>query len=417
MRLIVTSTKDIAGTNVYNALAKNFGFEKSGVFEGGAVYKKGNVSLIATEMGQVEAEHLDGHFSPDYYVFASRHRSVSGERTLTVHTPGNLTEEAKVGGRPKELAFAAPDAVKTALLKLEKSRSEQNLDYKVSMEVTHHGPTTLKKPVLFVEVGSTESEWKDPKAVDAVAKAALAAAENRQTYNKGIGIGGNHYAPRHTRFVLESSATLGHLVPTYAMDSFDPAMFRKAVEKSSATFCFLDWKGMKREQREIIMKMSQDIGVRIRRSISQDKEVIPEGYRTFIVNEELFKMAERQDPSRLRQAIIKNNGVTAERNGHLLPEFAAPEDIRKEVIKACVEAIRAKNLVISGKTLVLEERRFDPGKAKALGLKPGPEFSKLKAGIKVKAGGRMIRPEDVLVTTKTKIVLDDETLGLLKSFI
>ena len=77
MRLIVTSQKDIAGTNVYKMLAQNHGFVEVGEFEGQPVYERGGVRLIATGKGQVEAEHLDLHFSPDYYVFASRHRSVS----------------------------------------------------------------------------------------------------------------------------------------------------------------------------------------------------------------------------------------------------------------------------------------------------------------------------------------------------
>lgn len=417
MRVIVTSKKDLAGTNIYRRLAKNFGFEESGDFEGSAIYKKGEILLIATEKGQVKAEHLDKHFSPEYYVFASRHRSVSGERTLTVHTPGNLTEEAKVGGRPRELAYSTPDAVKAALLELERERTERNLDYKVSMEVTHHGPTALNRPVLFVEVGSTEKEWRDPMAVAAVAKAALAAAENKKAYEKGIGIGGNHYAPRHTRFVLESGAALGHLVPSYALDSFDLDLLSQAVDKSSAAFCFLDWKGMKRKQREKVLKLARKLGIPVRRSISKGEGGIPRGYTVFKVNKELFILAEKKDPARLRKAITKNQGIPVERNGHLLPEFTAPADIRGEVVRTCMDILRSKNPSLSGKALVLEEKKFDPKKAEHLGLAPGPDFSRLKKGMEVKVGKRVIKPEDVLVTTKTKIPLDDETLAFLKSFI
>ncbi len=178
MRLIVTSQKDIAGSNVYEKLASDFNFEEAGEFEGRSIYKKGEVWLIATEKGQIEAEHLDEFFEPDYYVFASRHRSESGARTLTVHVTGNLTKKAEVGGRPEELAYANPDAMKVALIELEKGRKERGLDYKVSMEATHHGPTGLERPVLFVEVGSTEAEWRNEKAVEVVARAALKAAEN-----------------------------------------------------------------------------------------------------------------------------------------------------------------------------------------------------------------------------------------------
>jgi hypothetical protein len=67
MRLIVTSQKDVAGSNIYKFLVNNGGFKKIGLFEGKPIYQKGSVQLISTKKGQVEAEHLDEHFSPDYY--------------------------------------------------------------------------------------------------------------------------------------------------------------------------------------------------------------------------------------------------------------------------------------------------------------------------------------------------------------
>ncbi len=417
MRLIVTSKTDIAGSNIYRALSRDYGFTNAGEFEGSPIFKKGNVLLIATRKNQVTAEHLDRHFTPEYYVFASRHRSVSEERTLTVHVPGNLTEEAKVGGRPREIACAAPDAMKTALIMLAKIRAEQGLDYKVSMEVTHHGPTDLMRPVLFVEVGSTEKEWNDPVAVDAVAKAALAAAENQTSYEKGIGIGGNHYAPRHTHFVLESKSALGHLIPSYALDSFDKWMFEMAVEKSGATFCFLDWKGMKRKERETVVEIAGTLGIAVRKSISNGEAGIPEGQNIFSVHAELFSLAERTDRAKLQEAISELDGTPIWKNGHLLPEIAAPADIRVGVLKACIDILKGKNPVLTGHVLVLEEVRFDPKKAVALGVKPGPDFAKLKNGSTLKTGNRIITSEDVMKTHKLKLHLDSETLSLLKSFI
>ena len=35
------------------------------------------------------------------------------------------------------------------------------LDYEITIEATHHGPTSLKKPLLFIEIGSTEKQWAD----------------------------------------------------------------------------------------------------------------------------------------------------------------------------------------------------------------------------------------------------------------
>src|SRR5208337_602698 len=48
--------------------------------------------------------------------------------------------------------------------------------YRVSYEVTHHGPTSLSIPLFFDETASTEKEWGDPVAGRAVAEAVLSAA-------------------------------------------------------------------------------------------------------------------------------------------------------------------------------------------------------------------------------------------------
>ncbi len=262
MRLIVTSQQDVAGTNVYNELARNFGFAAEGEFEGKPILKRGEVWAIATDKKQTEAEHLDVLFDAEYYVFASRHRSESRTKTLTVHVTGNLTSQALVGGKPRQLAWCNPSAMKVALQELQKAKIQ---DYKVSMEATHHGPTGLKKPVLFVEVGSTEAEWNDAEAVRAVASAALAAAENRKEYESAIGIGGSHYAPRHTSVMLESSIAIGHIIPSYAIDEIDINVLAQAVEKSNAAFGFLDWKGMKKEQRDKTTAFAGELNLKLKR--------------------------------------------------------------------------------------------------------------------------------------------------------
>ncbi|MDI6883890.1 MAG: ribonuclease Z [Hadesarchaea archaeon] len=64
--------------------------------------------------------------------------------------------------------------------------------------------------------------------------------------------------------------------------------------------------------------------------------------------------------------------------------------------------------------LVEDERpgHLDPGRAAALGIKPGPDFSRLKAGQSVKLrDGRVVRPEDVIGPSRPgrKIVYAGDT--------
>jgi len=264
MRCIVASQVDIAGMNIYRYLAENFDFVEAGEFQGEKMYKSEDkeIMLIAIESPLLYAKlKLD----VDYYVFASRHRSASNRRTLTTHVTGNLTEQALYGGEPQSLAYANADAMKVALLELKNARDERSLEYEVCLEATHHGPTELTKPLLFIEVGSTEKEWKDRKAIEAAARACYKAATTNKEFQKAIGIGGHHYAPLHTRVVLETDIAIGHIIPSYAITKLGFEVFKQAVEKTHASFGFLDWKGMKGAQRKKIKKFAEDMKLELKR--------------------------------------------------------------------------------------------------------------------------------------------------------
>lgn len=420
MRVIVTSQTDIAGTNVYNDLAQNFGFAKEGDFEGKPRFRKGDVLLIATERTQVSANHLDEYFDAEYYVFASRHKSASREKTLTVHAPGNLTEEAKVGGRPKELAFCNADAMKAALVELKKARDELGLKYKVSMEVTHHGPSELEKPVTFVEVGSGEEEWNDKNAVRAVARATLKAAENEKVFEKAIGVGGGHYAPRHTMLALTSDVAIGHIIPNYAIDALEEDIFLEAVEKMKADFAFLDWKGMSKDQRKKMLLFAKDCKLTVKRGRDFRRPRTgyeSKGLREFAIDEALFKEAEKVGGKELRELILKEGGIPLQNeHGRLINRFSSTRDLRREVIEKCLEILSDNfDIKVIGAKLVIAERRFDPEAAKKLGIEPGPLFGKLRRGMEINVDGRTIRPDEVVKMEERILDIKDEfTMGIME---
>ncbi|MFQ5815086.1 MAG: D-aminoacyl-tRNA deacylase [Candidatus Hydrothermarchaeaceae archaeon] len=398
MRLIVTSQLDVAGTNIYNTLSEQF--SEDGEFEERPIYKKGDVWLIATKERQIEAGHLDSFFQPEYYVFASRHSSVSKERTLTVHVPGNLSGEAKFGGRPYEIAYSNADAMKTALIELQKAKEELNLDYRVSLEATHHGPTELKKPVLFVEVGSTIDEWNDKDAIDIVARASLRAAENRVVFDKAIGIGGRHYAPLHTKVVLGSELAVGHILPSYSIGHLREETLLQAVEKTKASFAYLDRKGMRAYERSRILEMASKIGLELKRGrdLKSQPDVLKR-YNEYSLPPDFIGEVEKVSRKALEKA-FRDLGIVVRHamDGRVLNVFSAPRDIRNELIRRCIGILREKYEVRverEGDSLVLTETKFDPLKAEKLGLKPGPLFGELSRGKSVNLNNGEIIPDMV----------------------
>ncbi len=415
MRVIVTSQEDIAGRNIFRVLREELGFAEAGEFEGMPLLKRGEVVAIATERRQTEAEHLDEHFpKAEYYVFATRHKAQAERRTLTVHVTGNLGREAKVGGSPETLAYAHPSAMKVALLALERARRELNLDYEVSFEATHHGPTQLLKPVLFVEVGSTEKEWRDLQAVRAVAKAALEAALCKESYEACVGVGGTHYAPRHTELAQETQYAVGHIIPSYAIAQLTLEVFAQAVEKSGAGFVYLDWKGMKREEREKALALAEELGVPVKRR--RELQAQSSALTPLWVDLELVRAAEKLNSKRVKQ-VFSSLGIVVERDvSGRIKRLLSERDAGEEVVKACVDILSSRGeLSFNGNELVLTYKAFDPAKAAKLGLRPGPEYAKLSRGESVVVGEQTITPEMVLSRRKIRIpIAEQRTLGVLR---
>jgi len=194
-------------------------------------------------------------------IFASKHRSKEEINSLTVHCTGNPSEEARLGGRPKELAVASPAAMKSVLAEMKRLAEEKGLKYNVTLEVTHHGPTELSIPSLYAEIGSTETQWKDPEAGEVAAKAILSVSLDKVPV--ALGFGGGHYAMRQTGLLLETDISFGHNFPKHQLEFVDEALIRQAIEKSNADFAYFDRKSMKSEDRNRISEILDKLELKV----------------------------------------------------------------------------------------------------------------------------------------------------------
>jgi D-aminoacyl-tRNA deacylase len=172
--LILASRRDSAAQNMAKRLVQERNFQP--VDHSGSLLRSNDVFLKHVDSEGVYTETLDVNFRPDAVIFASRHRSESGEPTLTVHWTGNCTGRADLGGKPKSLSFADPPRLRAALLALDQGREARRLNYAVTLEATHHGPTELGVPTLFIEIGSSEKQWNDTEAASVAAEAVWQAA-------------------------------------------------------------------------------------------------------------------------------------------------------------------------------------------------------------------------------------------------
>ena len=266
MILFIASTKDTAGKNIAQNLIERYSFEKlSETFQNNPVYTKKvhskQTKLLFTNNEIVETQFLEDLFNPQLLVFLSRHSSAKAIPTLSVHTPGNLSE-AEFGGEPKTVSTSPAKAMRNALLEMAKLRDEQNLDYEVSYECTHHCPS-LNIPSMFVELGSSPAQWNDQKAAEVVAHAAVAAVSEASNCRVALGIGGPHYNKKFTKLALASQTAFGHMIPKYALESVDADIIQQCLEKTVETVdsVILDWKGIKGEHKPKIVSALEQLAV------------------------------------------------------------------------------------------------------------------------------------------------------------
>jgi D-aminoacyl-tRNA deacylase len=267
MILIVASTKDVAGMNIANSLIDYYRFEKADVlFCQTPLYIKSvqgeELKLAFVDREIIDTQFITDHFSPQLIVFVSRHSSESGIPTLSVHVPGNLSGEAEFGGIPRRVSVAPASAMKDCLAEMMRWKEERRLEYEVSYECTHHGPS-LDVPAMFSELGSSLSQWKDLKAAEAVAHATMHAILKRSKHKTVLGIGGPHYNYKFTKVALGGEYAFGHIIPKYAVSQVDYDMVRQCVERTleNVEAIILDWKGIKGADKEPLMKILDRIKV------------------------------------------------------------------------------------------------------------------------------------------------------------
>ncbi len=271
--LIVASKKDKAGINITTALSQ---FRKNplvGTVQGGP-----NFDFYLTEGETIFNESLDREKISryDFIIFASKHESKIGGKTLSVHAPGNW-RTAQMGGVSGKICRASSLFQKQLFINLEKKAKEHLLnDYQVTLECTHHGPL-IDKPCVYIEIGATDTEWGDRRAAFAVAQTIKDTINEFKTnpYNEtAIGIGGPHYCPNFNELQLKSNYAFAHVIPEYSLP-ISLEMIQEAIDKTEEELdlVILDWKGLgNKDERERIIKLLDTNYIRYKRTSEAKRE-------------------------------------------------------------------------------------------------------------------------------------------------
>ncbi|MFB6081887.1 MAG: D-aminoacyl-tRNA deacylase [Halanaeroarchaeum sp.] len=362
--------------------------------------------------------------APDCVVFASRHSGESGQ-LLSAHYPGNFGD-AELGGADRDLATPCPLAHKRVIQALDRHAPE---GWDVAMECTHHGPTSVGAPAMFVELGSGEEQWRDPEGARAVAKSILELgdAEKADERRTVVGFGGNHYAPRPTRLLMETEVAVGHVAADWSLEDLgDPTEHRDIIDRmfaaSGATRALFDG------DHPAVERVVEDLGYRV---VSETWVRETDGRPTALVEAVESRLSTVDDGLRFGEragdpgtivvrdldpdlvgalhaaddeaalSVVAENAVafeTAESGNRLDGAAAFPDEAAYESFVADATSLLERtydDVRRSEGTIVAERTAFDPAAAREAGVPEGPKFGKLAAGESVTVDGERVPPAAV----------------------
>ncbi len=416
---------------------------------------------VASAFGTGGVDHGDGAdpaAEVDLVVFASRHSGETGP-LLTAHFTGNFGP-AEFGGADGELAEAAPAALDAVVASFDEHAPE---GYEVGVECTHHGPSEVGAPSLFVEVGSDEPQWEDPEGARAVARAILAlegvaddgddgpsgdgSAVDPRDARTVVGFGGGHYAPRFERILRETDWTVGHVGADWALDAMgDPDEAREAVrqafERSGADHALLDgeYPGLADVAEDLGYRVVSETWLRevggvplaLAGAIEDGVCTVEEGLRfgdpatvagdegtevgagdfeVVSLPDDLLDAAAAVDAGRTREAVRETTlAYETEENGNRPRGDAAVGDgaDREALIDRLVAILAGEYEAVDrdGDEVVITERAFDPERARELGVPEGPKFGTLADGRPVEVGGETVSPKAVIEERTRRLRVD-----------
>jgi len=245
MQLLVAYQSDPAGSNMATYITKDMDKE-------GNIFHGKYFDLITIPTPAISADWIEEKYEYDGYVFLSKHASESGVLALTCHSTGNFSD-AQFGGFPRQVAIPHPHLQKSYMQHLWKKKDNFSR-FEITIEATHHGPTALNKPTIFIEIGTTQKEWTDKKLCESVAQIVIEEMSKEPSKHEvAICFGGTHYPKKFNKELIEGRFALGTVIPKHALDSLDDDLFSHILNRNKeAKFALIDWSSLGKNKQKVV---------------------------------------------------------------------------------------------------------------------------------------------------------------------
>ena len=293
--LIITSTEDIASMNMRDKFLNNNEYifkETDSLWHNNPIFKVERIlepeknklleeSVIYLGLTDTPLIYLDdlklenSSIEPDLLIFASRHRSETERPAFLIHTTGNWADKADYGGDPRELSNTSALLLKAGFLSLvEQTQLLDNSEFVVDIEVSHHGPTTLEKPLIFMELGSSEKEWIIDYAGKVVSSAIINTVikylefHNQREFKVGVGFGGMHYAPQFKKLLKDKDIAMSFICPKYHLGQINKDLVEQMLNNTyeKVDYFIIDWKGTNSADKKHLIPLLEEFDIPIKKT-------------------------------------------------------------------------------------------------------------------------------------------------------
>ncbi len=217
----------------------------------------------------------ESELKPDYLIFASRHTSKTARPAFLVHTTGNWGRDADFGGEPYNLSKTSGLLHKAGFISLSEQQFPPALkEFSLDIEVTHHGPTILDKPLVFMELGSSKAEWTIDDAGEILTNVILRTIMKYFKYkemgdqNIGLGFGGTHYAPNFNRLIRNTNIAMSFICPKYYIQELNKDIIEQMVNNTleKVDYFLIDWKGTNSEDKKHLIPLLEEFNIPIKKT-------------------------------------------------------------------------------------------------------------------------------------------------------
>ena len=157
---------------------------------------------------------------------------------------------------------------------MEQSQILDNSEFVVDIEVSHHGPTTLEKPLIFMELGSSEKEWIIDDAGKVVSSAVINTVikylefHNQRELKVGVGFGGMHYAPQFKKLLMDKDIAMSFICPKYNISYLDKNLVEQMLNNTyeKVDYFIVDWKGTNSADKKHLIPLLEEFNIPIKKS-------------------------------------------------------------------------------------------------------------------------------------------------------